>query len=262
MTNLQNGAPAVRPAQLRRLWLGLPIGAAGAVAVILSAAVLVPLWLSVRRDAERLANLQQARDQVSLLRRQLDTLVSRQEKVAAQQARLFDLVSGSGDISTFLTALDQEARRAGVQMELYEPQAAPPPSEAEEGQGRQGRGQGSAGGDRPARGGRTARRDGENGEAEGAAARQGQLDVDGLARRSFLVAARGSFPDLLRFLRRLEERNVLVVQSDLQVALEEDGRNSGDRPPNPAGPVLLKVTMSLYEKVEKPAEAPPSRGNS
>jgi len=56
---------------------------------------------------------------------------------------------------------------------------------------------------------------------------------------------------LLRFLRGLEERNVLVVQSDLQLTLDE-AKNAAPNQVQLAPPVVLKVVMSLYGKTDKP----------
>ena len=49
MTNLQQGAPALHPQQLQRLWLGLPIAAGALLATALVGLVLVPQWLDLQR---------------------------------------------------------------------------------------------------------------------------------------------------------------------------------------------------------------------
>jgi type IV pilus assembly protein PilO len=239
MTNLQQGAPTVDPRQLRRLWVGLPIAAGGLLAALLTAVVVVPLGSAVQRESRRLEELQELRDQVPLLRRQLSSLAQAEEKAQRQQTSLFELVSGSGDLSTYLSALDQEARAAGVTLQLFEPQP-----EAASAQAREGARPSGAGREAPAgRQGEAARGTAATAAEPGAAL----LDVEGLQRRSVLLAARGPFPALLRFLRGLEARDVLVVQSDLQMALEEAaGRSAAD--PQPVNPVVLRLTMSLYEK--------------
>ncbi len=247
MTNLQQGAPPLHPQQLQRLWVGLPIAAGALLATALGALVLVPQWMEMQRDGKRLAELEDLRDQVVLMRRQLSTLDETEQKVAGQQARLFELVAGSGDLSTFVATLDQEARAAGVQMELYEPQAAAPAATAD-GKPATGARAGEKGGAKPGAAGAKAGNDAE-------APATDLFEVEGLRRRSVLVSAKGSFPQLLRFLRGLEERNVLVVQSDLQVMLEEAKAADPTRPQPPA-PVVLKVVMSLYGKDDTPAGKP------
>jgi type IV pilus assembly protein PilO len=132
-------------------------------------------------------------------------------------------------------------------MQLYEPQAAPETTGAD---------------GKPAKPGAAAAKPGAaGGSAEGAAAAGGLLEVEGLQRSSVLVSARGSYPALLRFLRGLEERTVLVVQSDLQMTLDE-AKNAAPNQLQPVQPVVLKVVMSLYGKTDKPGgtlAAPASR---
>ncbi len=236
MTNLQQGAPRQDPQRLRRLWLGLPIAGGVLVAAGIAAIGLVPLLLGLQRDSRRLAELEEQRDQIGLLRGQLEALTAREEKVSLQQRKLFELVSGSGDLVTFISMLDQQAAAAGVSLQLYEPQAPPPPPE----------GQGQAGNQNQA--GRA-----QNGaNQENATAKESTepgaslLDVKGLERRSVLMAAQGPFTALLDFLRRVEESNVLVVQSDLQLNLKEaaDANRVG------ASPVELKMLVSLYGRGE------------
>jgi len=240
MTNLQQGAPALHPQQLQRLWLGLPIAAGALLATALAGLVLVPQWLDLQRDAQRLRDLQDLRDQAALMRRQLSTLDETEQKVGAQQAKLFELVAGSGDLSTFVATLDQEARAAGVQMELYEPQAN---VEAAAADGKPATGAGAAA--------KPAAKSGAKDGSEAGAPATDLFEVEGLRRRSVLVSAKGPFPDLLRFLRGLEERNVLVVQSDLQLMLEE-AKTADPARPQPSEPVVLKVLMSLYGKDDTP----------
>lgn len=238
MTNLQQGAPRQDPQRLRRLWLGLPIAGGVLVAAGIAAFALVPLALGLRNDTRRLAALEDQRDQIGLLRGQLEALTTREEKVSLQQRKLFELVSGSGDLVTFVSMLDQEAAAAGVKLQLYEPQAPPPPPEGQAREGNQNnRNQAPA---NPPQGNQENAAAATN--AEPAAS---LLDVKGLQRRSVLMAAQGSFPALLDFLRRVEESSVLVVQSDLQLNLREaSNANRGAAPP--PEPVELKMLVSLY----------------
>lgn len=74
--------------------------------------------------------------------------------------------------------------------------------------------------------------------------------MPGLTRESILLTARGPYPALLEFLRRLERLDVLVAQSDLKLLLEESKPAKGV--PSTQTPVL-KVLLSLYAR---PAAAP------
>jgi type IV pilus assembly protein PilO len=78
------------------------------------------------------------------------------------------------------------------------------------------------------------------------------VEIPGLTRQSILVSARGPFPALLDFLRRLEKLNVLVVQSDLRLLMEESKPAQGVAPTQT---VVLKVLLSLYGR---PTPAAPS----
>ncbi len=236
MTNLQQGAPRQDPQRLRRLWLGLPIAGGVLVAAGIAAFALVPLSLGLRNDTRRLASLEDQRDQIGLLRGQLEALTTREEKVSLQQRKLFELVSGSGDLVTFVSMLDQEAAAAGVKLQLYEPQAPPPPPEGQAQNGNQN--------NRNPTNPPPANQDNAAATTNTDPAAS-LLDVKGLERRSVLMAAQGSFPALLDFLRRVEESSVLVVQSDLQLNLKEaSNANRGAAPP--AEPVELKMLVSLY----------------
>ncbi|MFN5118980.1 MAG: hypothetical protein ACK5JJ_12870, partial [Cyanobacteriota bacterium] len=126
MTNLQESASRGTGLLLRRLWLWLPVAAGTLLTALLVGLVLAPLWSALQRDSQRLRELEAMRDQVSLLRTQLRSLDEIEEKGVVQQARLTTLVAGSGDISTFLATVDNEARLSGIQLDLYEPQAPPP----------------------------------------------------------------------------------------------------------------------------------------
>jgi len=68
-----------------------------------------------------------------------------------------------------------------------------------------------------------------------------------------LVSARGPFPALLDFLRRLEKLNVLVVQSELRLLMEESKPAEGVAPTQT---VVLKVLLSLYGRPTPAAAIP------
>ena len=214
MTNLQTGAPRLTGTLLRRLWLWAPAMAGGLLAGLLAALALLPLWVNLQRDSKRLRELELLRDEVGLLRSQLQAVETKQEKALGQRAKLVQLVTGTGDLSTVLAALDQEAQRSGVRLELYEPQLASPLAKP-----------GVA--TRPP------------------AAQGGGLELPGLERQALLISAKGDFPALLDFLRRLESQNVLVIQSDLSLNLEE--RREGEpQLTTVKRPVVLRLALSLY----------------
>jgi type IV pilus assembly protein PilO len=84
----------------------------------------------------------------------------------------------------------------------------------------------------------------------------------GLRKRSLLLSARGTYPQLLAFLRRMELLDVLVEQSNLSVAVAGavPGRpttNNKELPPV-VPKVEAKLALTLYSKEEKKAEPPPA----
>jgi len=245
MTNLQEGGGRLSGALLRRFWLGLPIAAGGVVALLLGAFVLLPQLLSLRGDMKRLGDLEEMQRQSALMRAQIRASQQSADKAQAQQARLFEIVSGNGDLSTFMAMVDREAALAGVQLDLFEPQAA-------------GALPAAAPGAKPPAAPPPAPPHG--GAAPGAAAPAvgGGIEIPGLNRESILVSARGPYPGLLDFLRRLERLNVLVVQSNLKLLLDDSKPQQGM--PITQTPVL-KVVLSLYAKPAQPAAGGPAPPN-
>lgn len=235
---------------LERAAFWAPLGLGGLVAVLLGGTLVLPQWQQWQQGQARLALLRTSEAQLPLLRRQLEVQLEEQAKAEHQQDLLVRLIAGSGSLATVLAQVDRVAGLAGVQLDLYEPQQALPEA--------------------PAKAGGTA-------SAKPAPLPPDPLAVEGLERQTVLLAAKGSFPQVLDFLRRLERLNLLVVQSDLQVALEDlkaeppasqqgSQAQSGQPSPSvqpakpavPRGPVnvLLKLNVSLYGRGLRPATAP------
>jgi type IV pilus assembly protein PilO len=233
MTNLQQGSSRLPVATLRLLWLTLPAAVLGGLGLLVVMAGLLPLWAALQRDSQRLQELGQLRDQVTLMRGQLVATRENTETAMASKAKIERLITGYSDLSTFLATLDREADASDVQLTLFEPtQAAATPGTAP-----------GAAAAAPAAA-----------PAPGAAAPD-PLALEGLTLRTLLVSARGSFPALLAFLRRLEALHVLVVQSDLNLTLPEAAASEGGTP-KPSNEVVMKLTLGLYSRT--PAPAPPA----
>ena len=232
-------------------WLPLSVGAL--VAALLGGALVAPQWQQWQEGQARLATLRASEAQVPLLRRQVAVQLEQQAKAEHQQELLVQLIGGTGDLATVLAQVDRVAGLTGVQLDLYEPQGAAPEPPPKAGAGAQ---------EKPA------------------PPPPDPLAVEGLERQTVLLAAKGSFPQVLDFLRRMERLNLLVVQSDLQLVLE-DLKNGppatpapaaappGSQAPQPAqgkppalpnGPtkVVLKLNVSLYGRALRPAKAPKS----
>ena len=78
-----------------------------------------------------------------------------------------------------------------------------------------------------------------------------------MKKTSVLLGARGSYTQLLAFLRRLESLGLLVVQSDLGLTLEEATAQvtatagSKTLPVQPIPRSILKLKVTLYSRVAK-----------
>lgn len=254
MTNLQQGSKRLPVASLRLIWLLLPAGVLGGLGLLVFLAGVVPLWASLQRDSQRLQELEQLRDQVALMRGQLVTTQESTETAMASKAKIERLITGNGDLSTFLAMLDREATASAVELTLFEPtQAAAAP----------GKPPGAAPAPAPAAPPAGAPPPAGGAPAPGAAAPADPLALQGLTLRTLLVSARGSFPSLLSFLRRLEALNVLVVQSDLSLTIPgPEATDVGQTPAGPSAnpPVLMKLTLGLYSRTPVPVAAPAAPG--
>jgi type IV pilus assembly protein PilO len=235
MTNLQQGSSRLPVATLRVIWLMLPAAVIGGLGLLVILAGLLPLWATLQRDSQRLQELEQLRDQVTLMRGQLVATQENTEAAMVSKAKIERLITGNGDLSTFLAMLDREADDSGVQLTLYEPTQAVPAAATPPAAGAP-----AAPATPPAAG----------------AAPSDPMALQGLTQRTLLLSARGSFPSLLAFLRRLEALNVLVVQSDLNLTLPDDKPSDG-KSVNPSPQVVMKLTLGLYSRSPAPS-APPA----
>lgn len=196
MTNLQDGADRHASHVQQRLLLGLPIGVGALLAVVLAGVGVLPQWLKLQSDSERLAQLEEIKARIPLLRAQIAKTAESQDAAERKQQKVLQLIEGSGELVTFLAQLDLEASRLGVQLDLYEPVAALPPPTA------------------------AGTKDAQKGDQQ-AAPPQSPLEAAGLKAQRVLLTAKGSYPNVLAFLRATEKLTVLVSQSNLSLAAVE-----------------------------------------
>ena len=195
MTNLQDGADRHAAQVQQRLLLGLPIGVGAVLALVLVGVGVLPQWLKLQSDSERLAQLEEIQGRIPLLRAQIAKTAESQDAAERKQQKVLQLIEGSGELVTFLAQLDREATRHGVQLDLYEPVAAPSPPAVDEKKAQNG--------DQPA------------------APPKSPLEAAGLKAQQVLLTARGSYPNVLAFLRATEKLTVLVAQSNWALAAVE-----------------------------------------
>ncbi len=242
MTNLQQGAPP-RSLLLRNgVLIGLPVAAGAVLAGLVALGGVFQPWDQLRRNQLQLDELRGMNERLPLLRAQRVRQLDQVKTVDGQRASLLKLIAGSGQISTFLAQLNREASATGVQLDVFEPVVA---TEAAA----------------PAAGGKPAPAPPPaGGNEKEAAPPPDPLEADGLRRTTLLLSARGRYPNLLVFLRRLERLSLLVAQSDLNLDLEAiraqaqpvANRPAAQAPPIPQ--VVLKLNLALYG--EGPAVMP------
>ncbi len=247
MTNLQEGVKP--PSSLLRLTLllGLPIAAGVLLAVVVLLGGVWQPWSKLRQDKIQLDELREMERRLPLLRVQRLRQIEETDKISRQQTNLLQLVAGSGDIDTFMAQLNREASAAGIVLDVFEPRASPAAADRSSAEGQE-----QPAGQPP---GQPA---GEPAGQQSADAKppvpSDPLEASGLVKSSTLLSARGRYPNLLNFLRRLERLGLLVVQSDLKVALQE-----ASGPAASTAPLLadLKLNLSLYREGD-PAPRPPN----
>ena len=205
MTNIQDGADRHATQGRQRLLFVVPIGVGALLAVLVVGVGVVPQWLKLQSDTERLAQLEEIQGRIPLLRAQIAKTAESQESAERKQQKVLQLIEGSGELVTFLAQLDREASRFGVQLDLYEPVAALPPPPPADGKKE------SLKGDQPA------------------PASQSPLEGAGLKAQKILLRARGTYPNLLAFLRATEKLTALVVQSDLSLSAVESPKPAPQR---------------------------------
>ena len=262
MTNFQGGVRRRLSREQILLFTPLLLG------VILSAAagglLLVPGLQQLQRNQQQLADLKEQEARIPLMRRQLSVQLESMEKAQQRERQILQLIAGSGDISTFMAQLGQEASRSGVQLDSYEPVtiAAPaPPS---------GSPQATSSKTPPATKApapsNTPPAQQSPAQANGTQPTMPAVDpllAPSLQKTSLLITARGSGPQLQDFLRRIERLSLLVVQSDLSLKVEPPPKTSPSSPAKPGGITTLKLNLSLYSKAPvstQPKQASPQPG--
>jgi len=225
MTNFQQAANREQQLIQQRLLLGIPIGIGAVLAALVFGAAVVPQWLTLRANRERIDQIDDLEQRLPLLRDQLARTSTDQEQASRRRQQILSLIQGSGEFNTFLAQLDREARTHRVQLDLFEPVAAPapePPAEA------------------PA-----------NGESGGdAAPPKPPLEAAGLSKETVLLTAQGPYPNLLAFVRAVERLSLLVVPSNFAISLVELPTPAGAPEPAADAPKRtapqLKLLLTYY----------------
>jgi type IV pilus assembly protein PilO len=229
MTNLQSTSASSR---FKREWvlLGVPAVAGLLLSAGFGALAVWPSWQRLQIDQQELEQLEEQRQRLPLLRAQLLKLQDSVQQAEQRNAAIVGLIAGSGEITTFLAQLSAEAQRTGVVLDGYEPivtQAPPADQKASKTQ---------------------------SAKDKAPAPPPDPLLAPGLQKTSLLLSARGTGPQLLAFLRSLEQLSLLVVQSDLSLKHEtKEVAKPGEAPTNTT---QLRLNLSLYSAAEPATKQP------
>ena len=100
MTNLQDVANPNATKLQQRLLLGVPIGIGAVVTALIVGFVVVPQWLRLQADSERLAQLEELKSRIPLLRAQIAKTAEAQSAAERKQLQVLQLIEGSGEFGS------------------------------------------------------------------------------------------------------------------------------------------------------------------
>ena len=233
-----------------RLLLWLPAGLGGLVALLVLGLGAAPLVSQLQLEGRQLEQKQALEQRLPQIRVALSRLVGEQQQAERQQQQVLTLIAGSGELVTFMAQVDRLAQRHRVQLQLFEPTSAQPEGAAEAADPLKAQAKGT-------------RAEQQKNQQQATAAPPDPLQKAGLSSSRLLLSARGTFPQLLAFLRAVESQSLLVVQSNLNLNQALPDKLSTSRTPAtppattpPAGAtaasapgsglVELKLALALY----------------
>ncbi len=184
-----------------RAVLVMPVFAGALLALVVFLLGFIPLLLQVQQKREALQGMESKKAELPLLKEQLAELSSKQAKSMAQQERLLNLVAGASQLQTFLAQLNQFAVQEGVSLLKVEPKEI----------------------ERPAP---TPPADSDAADATAPPLPPGDpLLVQSLEKRSVLLTVQGPFRKVVAFLQQMEQLQVIVIASDLELTLAAANQN-------------------------------------
>ncbi|WP_413358734.1 hypothetical protein [Prochlorococcus sp. MIT 1201] len=207
-----------------RAVLLIPIIAGAMVGVALLLFGLIPLLVQVQEKLDVLQGMERKKSELPILRQQLAALSKKKAKSMAQQERLLNLVAGTTQLHTFLAQLNQCAVEQGVSIVKVEPQAI----------------------ERPAP--KPASPPADDGATAPPLPPEDPLLVQKLEKRSALLTVQGPFRRIIAFLQQMEQLQVIVIASDLELRLgAENQRSSGNSTDGEdVTQTTLKLKLSAY----------------
>ena len=220
-----------------RLLLWLPAGLGGLVALLVLGLGAAPLISQLQQEGRQLEQKQALEQRLPQIRVAMSRLVGEQQRAERQQQQVLTLIAGSGELVTFLAQVDRLAQRHRVQLQLFEPTTAQPAGASEAADPLKAQAKGT--------------RAQQQNQQQATAAPPDPLQKAGLSSSRLLLSARGTFQQLLAFLRAVESLSLLVVQSNLnlnQALTDKPGPSSPPASAPGSGSVLveLKLALALY----------------
>ena len=178
----------------------------------------LPDWLASNQRSLRIAELNSHKQSLPLIENQVRQ--AEQNLLAAQQQQdlVVSLVAGRGKIQTFLTQLSRASAESGVVIERYEPVSVATASTDSSENSTKSSDEGGSEKDKVA------------------------LDLEGYEKSAVLLQVKGPYEGVHQFLREMEQLELLVQPSDLDlnaVPLETNADGV------PAGPPLTELKLRL-----------------
>ena len=219
MTNLRPGVSAPLLTRERAL-VGVPLVLIGLVCLGLVLAVVLPALGRIGELKTEVVDLEAKQASLPSLRAQLVKAEENQTMLLDQQTLLIDLIAGQDRIATFLALLEQEASATAVTIVRYEPQAAPPAPAPQ--------------------------RAGSRSQQQAEPPPRDPLQTLGYRQTAVVLGVQGGYEALQTFLRRMEDLEILVEASDLEL------QNRAAR--NPGEPQLteLGLRLSFFDRAPEP----------
>ena len=218
MTNLRPGVSAPLLTRERAL-VGAPLVLSGLVCFGLALAVVLPALGRIGELKTEVVDLEAKQASLPGLRAQLVKAEENQAMLLDQQTLLIDLIAGQDRIATFLALLEQEASATAVTIVRYQPQA-PPPAPA------------------PQRAGSRSQ------QAEQPPS--DPLQTLGYRQTAVVLGVQGGYQALQTFLRRMEDLEILVEASDLQL------QNRPASEPSQQQLMELGLRLSFFDRAPQP----------